>query len=138
MRKVGLIKLHEDTYKDTRQAKWNLQDVLNGVRPIISKYINPDAHIKVFTDYTKTEQYRTIDNGIKFAIDYYIDQCNAIKMGMMQPQMPPQGMPQPGLQMPIGQTPEEQAEASLNRSQGTGQPMPQDMGQAEGMAPQGV
>ena len=124
LRKVGLTKLREDTFKDERQAKWNLQDVLNGVKPIISKYINPDAHIKVFTDFTKTDTYRPLDVGIKFAIDWYIDQCNAIKLGMMQPQLPPQmlpGMPPPG-QQPIGATPMDMEEAQLNRSMANGQP----------------
>jgi hypothetical protein len=142
MRKVGLVKLREDTFKDKRQARRNLKMVLNGVRPIISKYINPDAHIKVFTDFIKDEQYDSLDTGIKFAIDWYIDQCNAIKMGMMAPQMPPQmaqgapPMPPPG-QQPISPTPQEQAEAALNRSSATGQPVNNEMGQVE-MAPQGV
>ena len=97
MRKVGLTKLREETFLDERQAKRNLEMVLNNVRPIISKYINPDAHIRVFTTFVKQPEYDGLEEGIKFSIDWYIDQCNAIKMGLMQPQKPPQmpgGMPQ--------------------------------------------
>jgi len=139
MRRVGMNKLREDTFKDKRQAERNLEMVINGVRPIISKYINPDAHIKVFTDYVKEPMYDVLDVGIKFSIDWYIDQCNAIKMGMMSPQKPPQmqqgQMPPPQMQ-PQMPTPMDMDEAALNRAQGTGQPT-NDMGQAE-MAPQGV
>jgi hypothetical protein len=139
MRKVGLHKLREDTFKDERQAKRNLEKVVNNIKPVISKYINPDAHIKVFTDFTKTENWDGLDDGIKFSIDWYIDQCNAIKMGMMAPQMPQQmqggGGPMPQ-QMPQMPTPMEQDEAALNRAQGQGQPVLDDMGQAT-IAPQG-
>ena len=114
--------------------------VLNNQRPVISKYINPDAHIKVFTDFTKTENWDLIDDGIKFSIDWYIDQCNAIKMGMMRPQMPPQmqgGQPPPPPMQPQLPTPQDMEEAALNRAQGTGQPT-FDNNAASQMAPQGV
>jgi hypothetical protein len=136
MRKVGLHKLREDTFKDERQARRNLDKVLNHINPIISKYINPDSHIKVFVDFTKTETWEAQDDWIKYAIDFYIDQCNAIKMGQMAPQFPPQ-MQMPPQQMPQQPTPMEQAEASENRAQGTGQPVLDDMGQAVEMASPG-
>jgi hypothetical protein len=143
MRKIGLTKLREDTYKDKKQAERNLAMVVNGIRPIISKYINPDAHIKVFTDFTKTEPWEILDDGIKFAIDWYIDQCNAIKMGMMLPQMQmamaANQPPQPPMQ-PQPQTPAEKKEAEQNRRLGTGQPVQaNNMGQGgEQLPPQGA
>lgn len=142
MRKVGLTKLREETFKDKRQAEKILNQIIEnqtpGWHPTFSKYINPDAHIKVFTDFTKTDPYEMLDDEHKFAIDYHIDQCNAIKMGMMQPQMPPPGMGQPPQQQPQMPTPADMAEAEAMRGQATGQPMAEEnMGQAD-MASQGV
>jgi len=142
LKRVGLHKLREDTYADERHARRLLQQIIEnqtpGWHPTFSKYINPDAHIKVFTDFTKTEPYEMLDDEHKFAIDYHIDQCNAIKMGMMQPQMPQPGMGPNPEQQPQMPTPADMAEAEAMRGQATGQPMAEEnMGQAP-MAPQGV
>jgi len=136
----GLNKLSEDTFRDERQAKANLQLVLMGEQAPHSKYANFEAHIKVFTDYTKTPEYRTQDAQVRADIDKYIDECNQIlqermmqqmmqefEMQQMQQQMMPPKLG-PGNQKPQRNTATEEMEAGAARSQGTGQPV-SDMNQ---------
>ena len=154
---AGLNKISEETFKDERQAEDNLDLILMGQDAPHSKYSNFDVHIKVFSDYTKKPEYRSQDVEIRAAIDGYIDNCHQLKLQQQMQEvqravmekmilqqtvaqtMGQGGAPQmgPGNGQEQGQTATEDVEAGAARRQATGQPV-SDMGQAEGMAPQGV
>jgi hypothetical protein len=140
----GLNKLSEDTYKDEKQAKYNLQLVLLNQPAPVSKYTNFPVHIKVFTDYTKNPEYRDKSLDVRGKIDAYIGDCNLyLQQQIIQQQQTMGGMPQPpqpqmgpGNQKKQMQTGTEKKEASAARSQATGQPGA-NIG-ASPQAPQGV
>jgi hypothetical protein len=97
LRKQGLVRIKEDTFKDERQAKRYLDFIINnpGQEYPINRYVNPNAHIKIFTDYTKLEQFDSADALVRGAIEAYIDR-------MVNMTLPP---PQPGGNMPPGNLP---------------------------------
>jgi hypothetical protein len=127
----GLNKLSEDTYKDEKQAKYNLQLVLMNQPAPVSKYTNFPVHIKVFTDYTKNPEYRDKDLEVRGKIDAYISDCNLyIQQQIIEQQQTMGGMPQqppppqmgPGNQRKQMQTGTEKEAATAARSSATGQP----------------
>jgi hypothetical protein len=140
LKKTGLVKIKEDTFKDERQAKRFLKFMVDnpGGEYPINKFVNPNAHIKVFTDYTKLPNFDTADPRVRGTIEKYIDRMVGMTIG--QNGQPPQpGAPgQPGNAPPQAPTSEEMAQADQNQRLATGQPVADNMGQAEGMAPPGV
>lgn len=134
MKKFGLTKLREDTFKDERQAKRYLKIILQGSKPTVSKYINPNAHLKVVSDYIKQPEYDNLKLEIKNEVDNYMDFLVDLSMGQ-QPQEPlnpqpnaPQGAP--GNENPVVPNPDEPIDMG-------GRP-PIDMGQGSELPPQGV
>ena len=152
-----LYKISEKTFKDEKQAEENLDIILMGQDAPFSKHANFDAHIKVFTDYTKNPEYRGRDVDTRAAIDQYIDKCHQLKLQQMMGEIQRQvmekmimqnlvaqtmgqgGMPQigPGNGQPQGNTASQEMEAGAARRQGTGQPVQNMEGQAQ-PAPRGV
>jgi len=124
-KKMNLTKLKEDTFKDERQARRYLDLILNGQMAPYSKYVNPNAHIKVFTDFIKQPQYDVLPVETRVGIDKYLDQMVAMTIEWGEAEPPPP-IP-PGNQSPIKQPQMEMG----------GAPPVQDMGQAA-PAPQGV
>ena len=122
-KKMGLTKLKEDTFKDERQAKRYLDHILSGQNAPISKYVNPNAHIKVFTDFIKQPQYDVLPLETRVGIDRYLDQMVAMTIG--------QGAPVPTLP-PGNMAPVENAPPTMNAG---GMPPAQDIGQAAEAAP---
>ena len=96
LKKQGLTKLKEDTFKDERQAKRYLKFMIDnpGQEYPINRYANPNVHIKVFTDFTKLEQFDSAPAEVRGAIEGYIDR-------MVNMTLPP---PQPGGNVPPGNT----------------------------------
>ena len=140
LKKTGLVKIKEDTFKDERQAKRFLKFIVEnpGGEYPKNKFVNPNAHIKVFTDYTKLPDFDTADPRVRGAIELYIDRMVGMTIGQ-NGQTPQPGAPgQPGNAPPQAPTSEEMAQADQNQRLATGQPVADNMGQAEGMAPLGV
>jgi hypothetical protein len=133
MRGFNLTKLREDTFKDERQAKRYLNIILAGGKPTVSKYINPNAHLKVVSDYIKQPQYDDLPLEIKAEVDNYMDFL--VDMTMPAPQTPPP----PGANAPQGAPGNENPVVpNPDIAPNLGGRPPQNMGQAEDMAPQGV
>jgi len=95
LKKMGLVKIKEDTFKDERQAKRYLNLILAGQSAPYSEFINPNAHIKVFTDYIKQPDYDVLDVNIRVGIDRYLKQMVAMTIGQGAP-MPPPPNAEPG------------------------------------------
>ncbi len=128
MKKFGLTKLREDTFKDERQAKRYLNIILKGGKPTVSKYINPMAHLKVVSDYIKQPQYDVLPLEIKAEIDKYMDFI--VDISSPPPPPPTNTTGTPGNENPVVPNPD--------IPQDLGGRPPSNMGQAEPMAPQGV
>jgi len=128
----GLTKLKEDTFKDERQAKRYLSVILAGGKPTASKFINPNAHLKVVGDYIKQPQYDVLPLDIKTEIDKYMEFLVSMTIGQSQPPMPG-AIGTPGNEPPAPPNPNEIPNV------GGRPPMapPENTRQAE-MAPQGV
>jgi len=135
----GLNKLSEDTFLDQKQARVYLEQILLGNSVEVSQYANYPVHIKVFTDFTKKPEWMKLTTEQRASIDGYITEMNmrmqAQMMQQMMAQQPPPMMG-PGNQKPQTDTATERAEAGANRRQATGQPVPNDMEQAQAL--QGV
>ncbi len=125
MKKMGLTKLKEDTFKDERQAKRYLKLILSGENAPYSEFVNPNAHIKVFTDFIKQPQYDGLDVKIRVGIDRYLKQMVNMTMGQNAP--PPAAVP-PGNTAPIQSQPQDM---------GGRPPMPNNELAASPPAPQG-
>ncbi len=107
LKKQGLTKLKEDTFKDERQAKRYLNMILAGQNPMYSKYVNPNAHIKIFTDFTKQPQYDELPLEIRVGIDRYLDSMVDMTMGQQGPPPQPGAPGQPGNMPPQLSNPNE-------------------------------
>lgn len=134
MKYAGLNKIKESTFQDELQARDNLDLVLLGEQAPVSKYSNWPIHIKIFTDYTKRPEYRSLDAAIRNNIDDYISFCiTTIQQQMMEQQAAQQGPPQtgPGNGKPQSDTNTEKAQANQNMRSATGQPVKNNMDQAD-------
>jgi hypothetical protein len=136
LKKNGLTKIKEDTFKDERQAKRFLRFIVEnpGKDYPINRYVDPMAHIRVFTDYTKQPEFDIADPLIRGAIEKYIDRM--VEMTMPPPQPTPggggNGIGTPGNMPSPVPNPNEQIDL------GGRPPEPIIAGQAEDMASTGV
>jgi hypothetical protein len=131
---AGLNKISENTFRDERQAKRNLQTILLGQDVPLSPYANLDVHIKVFKDYINDPEYEYLAIEQKASIDSYIGQAQQMQMMQQMQQMQQMQMQMammkpgginagPGNGRPQLPTGTEEAQASANRRSGTGQPV---------------
>jgi hypothetical protein len=96
MRKMNITKLREDTFKDERQAKRYLDYILAnpGKEYAVNRYVNPNAHIKVFTDFTKQPEFDLLHPVVRGTIEGYIDRMvNMLPPPPSAPMGPPPGAP---------------------------------------------
>jgi hypothetical protein len=128
LKKSRLTKIEEDTFRDERQAKRYLKVILAGGKPTVSKYINPIAHIKIVRSYINDEMYEVLDLKIKTEVDKYMDFL--VDMTAPPPPAPTNMQGGPGNENPVVKNP--------NEAPNLGGRPPQNMGQAESIAPQGV
>lgn len=132
LKKQGLTKLYEDTFRDERQAKRYLDFIITnpGVEYPINRFVNPMAHIKVFTNFTKLAEFDALHPVVRGTIEGYIDRM----IEMTTPPAPPpsdmQGMP--GNENPVVGNPNEAPNL------GGRPPMGINEEPASQMAPEGV
>lgn len=138
---AGLNKISENTFRDERQAKRNLQTILLGMDYYLSPFANLPVHMKVFKDYINDPEYEYLDPKQKMEIDNYLREVRMMMMQQMMQQMgqamPPGINAGPGNNLPQPQTGTEQDNAAAGRRMATGQPVP-DMEQAGEPALPGV
>ncbi len=128
---AGLNKISEDTFRDERQAKRNLQTILGGNPYYLSPFANLPVHMKVFKDYINDPEYEYLEPQQKMDVDNYLREVQMLMMQQMMAQMmPPPGLNAgPGNGQPQPETGTERAEASAGRRMGQGQPPQPDMEQ---------
>jgi len=124
---ADLNKISEETYKDERQARRNLDQILQLIDVPVSPYVNLAVHVKVFIDFIKTPEYDPLTLEQKTSIDNYIAKVQSMMQPPPMPMLPNMG---PGNNKPQIPTASEGAEMGANRRSGTGQPVP-EMGQGE-------
>jgi len=139
---AGLNKISKSTFRDEKQAKRNLQNILMGNDVPLSPYANLPVHIKVFRDYINDPEYEYLEIEQKASIDRYIGTAQMLQQQQMMQQMmmqrgmmlPPGINGGPGNNKPQPPTGTEQAEANANRRTATGQPV-NDMEQGGNQPP---
>lgn len=83
---------------DKNKARWNLELIKTSKKPeelnenmlpeLVTEYDDIDVHIKIFSDYTKTLEYRGIIGDWKaIFIKGYLDYCKALKQSQIQEQI---------------------------------------------------
>ena len=107
LKKQGLTKLKEDTFRDERQAKRFLNFIINNPNKDYpkNKYVNPKVHIAIFTDYTKQPEFDMADPMIRGTIEKYIDRM--VDMTLPPPPLPPGALGTPGNMPPKLSNPNE-------------------------------
>jgi hypothetical protein len=138
---AGLNKISENTFRDERQAKRNLQTILLGLPYYLSPFANLPVHMKVFRDFINEAEYEFLEPKQKMDIDEAMRNIQMMMQQQMMAQMP-QAMPPginagPGNGQPQLPTGTEKAQASAGRRMATGQPVT-DMEQAGEPALPGV
>ncbi len=135
MEYAGLNKISENTFRDERQAKRNLQTILMGEDAAFSPYSNLDVHMKVFTDYINDPEYEVLPLDRKASIDSYIQAIQQAQMMKQMQQQQQMMMMQsamaggPGNQQKQIGTASAENEAAGKKRMGTGQPTAPDMDQ---------
>jgi hypothetical protein len=128
LKKMGLTKLREDTFRDERQAKRYLKTILAGGTPTASKYSNPMAHLKIFRNFVNDEAYDYLPLEIKAEVDRYMDFL--VDMTSPPPPQPTNAPGTPGNENPVVKNPSEAPNLG-------GRP-PENIGQAAETAPTGA
>jgi hypothetical protein len=132
---AGLNKISENTFRDERQAKRNLQTILMGQDAAFSPHSNLEAHMKVFTEFINEPEYDYLPLDRKASIDSYIQAVQQAQMMKQMQQMQQMQMMQammaggPGNQQKQIPTASEAGEAAGQRRMAQGQPPSPDMEQ---------
>lgn len=132
---AGLNKISENTFRDERQAKRNLQTILGGEDAAFSPYSNLEAHMKVFTEFINEPEYDYLPLDRRASIDSYIQAVQQAQMMKQMQQMQQMQMMQAmmaggqGNQQKQIPTASEAGEAAGQRRMAEGQPPSPDMDQ---------